>query len=49
MEDKRKLTAIIMGAISAYIQMEQKPPQLVPKVEPGKKSKRRKIMPTRKK
>ncbi len=48
MEDK-KLTAAILGAITAYIQMEQKLPKLVPKVKPGIKAERRKIMPTRKK
>jgi hypothetical protein len=26
MEDKRKLTAAIVGAITAYLQMEPKPP-----------------------
>jgi hypothetical protein len=30
MENKRKLTAVIMGAIIAYIQMEP-PPQVAPK------------------
>jgi hypothetical protein len=30
MEDKRKLTAAIMGAIAAYLQMET-PPQAAPK------------------
>jgi hypothetical protein len=37
MEDKRKLTAAIMGAIAVYIQMEQKPPQVAPGSSPEQK------------
>jgi len=36
-EDKRKLTAAIMGAIIAYIQMEPKSPQVTPRVKPKPK------------
>jgi len=34
MEDKRKLIAAIMGAVNAYIQMEQQPPSVAPTVTP---------------
>jgi hypothetical protein len=37
MKDKKKLTAAIMGAIIAYIEMEPKPPPAVPKVKPEPK------------
>ncbi|MCK4368620.1 MAG: hypothetical protein KAV68_03000 [Dehalococcoidales bacterium] len=37
MEDKRKLTAAIIGAITAYIQMEQPPPPAFPRVKPEPK------------
>ena len=37
MKDKKKLTAAIMGAIIAYIQMEPKPPQVAPPVKPEPK------------
>ncbi len=40
MEDKRKLTAAIMGAITAYIQTEQQPPPVTPRVEPQTKANR---------
>ena len=43
MEDKRKLTAAIMGAITAYIQMEQQLPPLTPRVKPRTKANRWKI------
>jgi len=33
MEDKRKLTAAIMGAIIAYLQTEQQPPPVTPKAK----------------
>ena len=35
--DKKKLTAIIATAITAYIQMEQKPPQVTPGSSPEQK------------
>jgi hypothetical protein len=34
MKDKKKLTAAIMGAVIAYIQMEQQLPQVAPRVKP---------------
>ncbi len=34
MEDKRKLTAAIIGAIIAYLQMELKPPPATSRVKP---------------
>ena len=37
MEDKQKLTAVIMGAISAYIQMEPPPPMATPEKIPRAK------------
>jgi hypothetical protein len=37
MEDKRKLTAAIIGAITAYIQMEKAPPA-TPRVKPETKA-----------
>jgi hypothetical protein len=42
MEDKGKLIAAIMGAVNAYIQMEQ-PPSVAPKVKPQPKVSRWKI------
>ena len=36
MKDKKKLTAVIIGAVIAYIQME-KPPQVAPRVKPEPK------------
>jgi len=43
MEDKRKLTAAIIGAITAYIQTEQQPPPATPRVKPKTKADRWKI------
>ncbi len=43
MEDKRKLIAAIMGAVNAYIQMEQQPPSEIPRVKPQPKVSRWKI------
>ena len=40
MEDKRKLMAAIMGAVTAYIQMEQPPTPVTPGVKPGTKAER---------
>jgi len=49
MEDKRKLTAAILGAITAYIQMEKQPSPPTPRVKPKIKANQRKIIPNRKK
>ena len=43
MEDKRKLTAAIMGAITAYIQIEQQTPPVTPRGKPRTKANRWKI------
>jgi hypothetical protein len=37
MGDKRKLMAAIIGAITTYIQMEPKSPQVAPMVKPEQK------------
>jgi hypothetical protein len=37
MKDKKKLTAAIIGAVIAYIQMEPKLPQVAPRVKPEPK------------
>ena len=42
MEDKRKLTAAIIGAITAYLQMEKNPP-VTPSAKPKIKAIQRKI------
>ena len=43
MEDKRKLMAAIMGAVTAYIRMEQPPTPVTPGVKLGTKTNRWKI------
>ena len=43
MKDERKLIAAIMGAITTYIQMEQQPSVVTPKVKPQPKVSRWKI------
>ena len=43
MEDKRKLMAAILGAITAYIQMEQQPAAVTARVKPKTKADRWKI------
>ncbi len=43
MEDKRKLTAAIIGAITAYIQTEKPTPPATPRVKPKIKANQWKI------
>jgi len=43
MKDKKKLSAAMVGAIAAYIQMEQQATTATPRVEPRTKTSRWKI------
>ena len=47
MEDKKKLIAAMMGAVNAYIQMEQQPPSVAPMIKPQPKVSRWKIFKRR--
>ncbi len=46
MEDKRKLMAAIMGAVIAYIQMEQQLSLTIPEVKPHPEADRQQHNPT---